>query len=135
MFNTKYKNLTKNLFWNGPIRFIMESYLEVMIAVLIAMHKKVRFSTYELIVSNVTLILCLITYSCAPFLIIFTIIWERKKITREGYWIEYCRQSNAYKDKLTEIFPIYSLYGEALFQDTKFRLSTIILNGIFLMRR
>ena len=114
-FKTKYNNIIGSIFWNGPLRFIMESYLEVMITVLIAMHKKTRFTTYEETLSNVVMILCLCSYVCAPFIVLFVITWERKKISRELYWIEHFKKSNAYKNKWAQIFPIYSLYGEALF--------------------
>ena len=126
----------KKFFWNGFIRFVMESYLETMIVVFIGLHYKMKFNSYHDLISNGSSLVAFFVYGSIPFILTLLIVFSKTKISRELYWINHFSRSKALKDKIHSIFPGYNLYGEALFENIKTnRLSAAILNGIFLMRR
>jgi hypothetical protein len=131
-----YSWVKRKFFWNGIIRFIMESYLETMIVVFIGLHYKMDFGTYHLLVSNGSSLTAFFVYGTIPFILTLTIFLSKSKINREMYWINHFEKSKALKNKIKEFFPGYNLYGEALFENIRTnRLSAALLNGIFLMRR
>ena len=131
-----YTWVKRKFFWNGIIRFVMESYLETMIVVFIGLHYKMDFATYHDIVSNGSSLVAFFVYGTIPFILTLMIVLNKSKINRELYWINHFEKSKAHKNKIKEIFPGYNLYGEAMFENIRTnRLSAALLNGIFLMRR
>jgi hypothetical protein len=84
------------IFWNGSLRVILESYLEVTLVCMIIL-KKYEFtiendSIQEYIDNYSFLIFCII-YVPIPFLLTVFIIVNRTQIKKEIYWMDIVKTS------------------------------------------
>ena len=115
---------------------MLESYLEVQIANGIVFNSKLTFNSVHESVESGFQIFLMMAYFICPIALTFTIVFDRKSIEREAYWLKYFRQSKAYRDHLDDHFPIYRSYGKQIFGTIRIdKLSTLLLDVIFMARR
>lgn len=76
------------MFWNHILRFMLESYLEVMVATSLASHKKIEFPSIGETIENIMQIFLMLVYLSCPIVLFVIILVNRKKIEREDYWIK-----------------------------------------------
>ena len=90
-FTNFYTNFIRAIFWNSTIRFMLESYLEVLIANGIVYNSKLTFESVHSSVESGFQIFLMMAYFICPIALTFAIVFDRKSIEREAYWLKYFR--------------------------------------------
>jgi hypothetical protein len=88
-FNKHFKKVTNNFFWNGALRLILETYLEIPIVALIIMKDfdLARFGTsYHESISQAGIIFLIMCCVATPILVSLYLFDNYSKIKREVEW-------------------------------------------------